>query len=221
MARRPYLDRDGGAGRAIVATLVVLGVGHVVLFAVSSQAQSNSPKSFYKKDYAIAPGAKGRDDVQLPANSFQQGGGRGGAIQPVSQSPGQSTSANAQKRRILISLYVNSADKQHLNKVIEEALTLNDEKRAFVVSIHHIGDYQNVSQDMEAELAKRKIQLLAVSELPSNVHATVSPTWIIQTQQGTHIAEGIIDIHSYLNEYGEYDPKRRNDPHFDDNVEGF
>jgi hypothetical protein len=111
-----------------------------------------------------------------------------------------------------MSVYVNSTDKEHLQNVLREVFTLADEKFSFITVLNHIGDYRNVTPEIESELAKRKIQLLAVSEPPPDLNVTASPAWIIQTQQGTNIAEGIIEIHSFFNEFGEYDPKRRNDP---------
>jgi hypothetical protein len=112
-------------------------------------------------------------------------------------------------------------DKEHFKRVIQEVLTLHDERRAFIFSLEQIGDYQNVPPEIENELAKRNIHLLASSGPPAAAGITLSPAWIIQTQKGTHIAEGIIEIHSLLNEYGEYDPKQHTDPKSKMNVEGF
>ena len=120
-----------------------------------------------------------------------------------------------------MSVYVNSADKDHFKKVIEEVLAIHDERRAFIASVDQIGNYQNVTPEIEGELAKRDIRLLASSEPPTDAGITQSPAWIIQTQQGTHLAEGIIQIHSLLNEYGEYNPLQHTDPNSKITVEGF
>ena len=208
-----YRDTAKIVLRRWICAVVVCGLfPHVV------HAQSTSPKSFYKKDYAIAPGAEGRDEVtapqdapqRKPAGSSRESGGAQG-----------STASVAKKRQIVISVYVNSADKEHLAKVLEEVYALNDGKTAFVTSLNHIGDYRNITPEMESELLQRKIPLYAVIEAPYNAQVTVSPAWIIQTKKGVHIAEGVIPIHSYFDEFGEYNPKQRNESVQTPSVEGF
>jgi hypothetical protein len=195
--------------------LVLLGSVTVV-----AHGQESGPKGFYKKDYAIAPGAPGRDDTQL-----------GKEISPQQPRPTmqQSPSSNIRnqgrgsqrKRRIVLSVYVNSVDKEHLAEVLTEVLALNDEKTAFISSFNHVGDYKNVTPEMEGELTKRGIKIVAVSEPPYAAQVTVSPAWFIQTQKGTHIAEGIVSIHSFFNEYGEYEPKRLPEQDRKNSMEGF
>ena len=98
---------------------------------------------------------------------------------------------------------------------------MHDERTAFITSVSHIGDYRNVSPEMESELAKRQIKLLAAAEPPSSARVSVSPAWIIQTKQGTHIAEGTVAIHSFFDEFGEYNPKASDDQNPKTSVEGF
>jgi ABC-type multidrug transport system ATPase subunit len=138
----------------------------------------------------------------------------------ASNSQRQATSV-AKKRGVIISVHVSSADKEHLAKVFDEVFVLNDGKTAFITSVSHIGDYKNVTPEMEGELARRNIRLLAAAEPPYAAHVTVSPAWIIQTKQGTHIVEGIIDIHSFFNEFGEYSSKQVSDKGPTTSVEGF
>ena len=197
---------------ALVVFGLVSGIAH---------AQNDAPKTFYKKDYAIAPGAEG-GEYTLPQPSAPQKKGKGTPAQESNpQAPQQKTTPAAKKRRIVMTVYVSSADKDHLSKVLEEVYAVNDERTAFIISLNHIGDYRNITPEMESELSKRHIQLLAAAEPPSAAQVTVSPTWIIQTQKGTHIAEGVIPIHLYFDEFGEYDPQRRNDSNPKTSVEGF
>ena len=189
---------------SLVALSFFTGIAH---------AQSTSPKRFYKQDYAIAPGAEGRDETQ-PSTGASFNKSAVGQPQQSARPQGSphKGAPSSRKRRVIMSVYVNSTDKEHLQNVLREVFTLADEKFSFITVLNHIGDYRNVTPEIESELAKRKIQILAVSEPPPDLNVTASPAWIIQTQQGTNIAEGIIEIHSFFNEFGEYDPKRRNDP---------
>ena len=193
----------------------------VSFHATAGYAQDNAPKNFYKKDYAVGPGAEGRDELQ-PTKEAASRKVRG---TPTKETPAQGTQHKAtptpKKRRIVVSVYVSSADKEHLTKVLEEVLALHDERTAFITSVNHIGDYRNVSPEMESEFAKRQIKLMAAAEPPSSTQVSVSPAWIIQTKQGTHIAEGTIAIHSFFDEFGEYNPKGSRDQNPKTSVEGF
>ena len=219
--REPFGNVACGIMRLCISSLTALLLGLVILSSEDASAQNKSPKGFFKKDYAEAPGAQGRDVAPPSADAFQGRRARSATNQAPPPASQQNTAPTTRKRRIIISVYVNSADKEHFMKVLDELYTIHDEKRAFVVSLVHIGDYRSVTPEVEGELAQRNINLMAASELPSVVPATSSPVWMIQTQEGVHIAEGIIDIHSFFNEYGEYDPKRRKDPSLEGAVEGF
>jgi hypothetical protein len=202
--------------RRWICAVVVCGlVPHVV------HAQSTSPKSFYKKDYAIAPGAEGRDEVPPPQDAPQRKGKGSSREGGGTQGSQGATTSVVKKRQIVVSVYVNSADKEHLAKVLEEVYALNDGKTVFVTSINHIGDYRTITPEIESELLQRKIPLYAVTEPPCNAQVTVSPAWIIQTKKGVHIAEGVIPIHSYFDEFGEFNPKQRNESVQTPSVEGF
>jgi hypothetical protein len=211
-----YHERRDPMIRRWMCALVV-----VSFHATAGYAQDNAPKNFYKKDYAVAPGAEGRDEPQ-PTKEAAANKVRG---TPTKETPAQGTQHKAtpapKKRRIVVSVYVSSADKDHLTKVLEEVLAVHDERTALVTSVNHIGDYRNVSPEMESELAKRQIKLLAAAEPPSSARVSVSPAWIIQTKQGTHIAEGTVAIHSFFDEFGEYNLKASNDQNPKTSVEGF
>ena len=210
------------SARSIAVRLILVFLfARAPLIAGSSHAQEAAPKSFFKKDYASAPGAAGRDAEQR-APSVAKSGTQRSVNTDVPGHPLRTRgSPHSHKRKISMSVYVNSVDKEHFTRVIQEVLALHDEKRAFIFSLEQIGDYQNVTPEIENELARRNIHRLASSGPPLASGITQSPAWIIQTQQGTHIAEGIIEVHSLLNEYGEYDPKQHTDPNSKMNVEGF
>ncbi len=202
--------------RKLMCALVVFGFAQGL-----AHAQNDAPKTFYKRDYAIAPGADGDEYPPAPHDAIRKNLRSNSVKKATPQAPQHKTTPGAKKRRIVMTVYVSSADKEHLSKVLQEVYAVNDQRTAFIVSLNHIGDYGNVTPEMESELSKRKIQLLAAAEPPSAAQVAVSPTWIIQTQKGTHIAEGVIPIHSYFDEFGEYDPQRRTDANPKASVEGF
>ena len=182
-------------------------------------AQDSAPRNFFKKDYAIAPGAEGRANTPVAKDSMRKGAGSPQQVSGLS-SPSRTTTG-AKKRGTVISVHVSSADREHLAKVVDEVLALYDGKTAFITSVNHIGDYKNVTPEMEGELARRNIKLIAAAETPYTAHVTVSPAWIIKTKEGTHIAEGIVEIHSFFNEFGEYSSKQVRDKGPITSVEGF
>ena len=204
------------ACRSLAALVLLLAFG-----ALSVCAQEHAPKSFYKKDYASAPGAEGRDEpIETPERKPTQIAKSSAAASATTPSPKEKAPESI-KRRVVISVYVNSQDREHLQKVLAEVYHLHDEKRAVVDSVEHIGNYASISPDVEDELKRRSINLRA-STLPSlDANLTTSPAWVIMTPKGVHIAEGIITISSLFNEYGEYDPKKDANAESKVNVEGF
>ena len=200
----------------LICALVACGV-----LSQLAHAQNNAPKTFYKKDYAIAPGAEGRDDAPSTKDASHRKVGNSSGQQGAPQGSQRATTSVAKKRMVVISVYVNSVDKEHLAKVLEEVYALHDEKTAFITSLNHIGDYRTITPEIESDLSKRKIRLFAAIEPPYTAQATVSPTWIIETKKGFHIAEGVIPIHAFFDEFGEYDPKRRSESNRTSSLEGF
>lgn len=194
----------------------VLVVGTSLAFS-----QEQGPTTFYKKDYAIAPGAEGRDDPPPERHTSPRSNSRNSREVTERLSSPRAPSRGTNKRRILLSVYVNSKDKEHFTKVLNEVYSLHDGKRAFILNLYHIGDYTSVTPEIAAELARRKLEIQGVNVLPPDARVTMSPTWIITTPAGTHIAEGIIQLGALINEYGEYDPKKPIDPHSKNKIQGF
>jgi hypothetical protein len=200
--------------------LALVAFGLVVGASVAF-SQEQAPKTFYKKDYAIAPGAKGRDDPPPVERTSPRRSSQNRRDVTESPSSSRAPSSRAVKRRIILSVYVNSKEREHFTKVLNEVYRLHDEKRAFILNLYHIGDYTSVTPDITAELARRKLEIQGLSVPPPDAHVTMSPAWIITTREGTHIAEGIIQLGGLINEYGEYDPKKPIDPHSKNKVEEF
>jgi len=206
--------------------LIILLVIASCFRASCTAAQENAPKTFYKKDYASAPGAKGRDEVpgqnRRPLGGIASGRGDGGQslTNPDSLATGGGSAVKG-KRRVVISVFVNSKDRDHLQKVLNEVFRIHDEKWAFIHSVEHIGDYTSITPELEGELARRKILLRATTMPSADVTLTTSPAWIITTSEGSHIAQGIIDVHSFMNEFGDYEPKTYRKQNSKNKVEEF
>ena len=49
--------------------------------------------------------------------------------------------------------------------------------------------------------------LLPVSSLTSPVAVSQSPVWLVQTETGGYVVEGVVGLDRMLNAFGEFDPK--------------
>jgi len=184
-------------------------------------AEDSAPKNFYKKDYASAPGAQGRDEAAEAPRRGSTPNSRDDVSSANATATPKAKEPKNLKRRVVMRVYVNSKDREHLQSVLNEVYRLHDERKAFVLSVEHIGDYTAITPQIEEDLKARSIELLASSQPSLDLGLTTSPAWVIQTPQGAHTAEGIIAISAFFNEYGEYDPKRSPDSESKTKIEGF
>lgn len=184
--------------------------------AVSASAQSSGPKEFYQNNYAAAPSEKGAG-VAADAGPVGQGGASG-AISGVSPRAGgsQGSAGSVQAvsgvqpkgRKLIASVYVNSADAKHLSAVLDVVSQLVDQNRIFVPVVYHMGDYRNVTPQMEAALTQRGIILIPISTLDDIERpVTLSPAWFISSKEGTHLVEGVINLAPLISPFGDFDPK--------------
>lgn len=205
----------------LIARYFIATTCFLVTTSSNSIAQEASPKTFYKRDYASAPGAAGREYERPNASLKNSKNSTGIPKQDSSSSSGKISSPERKKRRVVVSVYVNSLDKEHFRKVMEEVFSLHDSRRAFITTVQHIGDYHVVTPELTDELSKRNIMMVAVSEPPIAAKVTKSPAWIITTKDGIHITEGTLSLSSSINEYGEYDPHLGSASPDRSKVEGF
>lgn len=101
------------------------------------------------------------------------------------------------------------------------ALRIMDEKRGLVINVQHVGDYRNVSPELQAELTKRGIQLYAAGLPDESSQITTSPAWFLYTPQGERIVEGMIDIGRFIDEWGEYRAVAADEPQIIDELSKF
>ncbi len=175
----------------------------------SVRAEDQKPKDFYKHNYASAPGyegdARALERPSAPNRSV-------GAASPIAETKEVGTSRVSPPRhdakKATISVFVNSLDREHFGRVVQEVVRLHDAHRAVFAGIFHIGDYEAVTPEVEKELSKRKISIYQLTSVLPELFAEVSPTWVVSTREGRHVAEGFLEIERFFDEWGEYNPKR-------------
>lgn len=228
--------------RITVLPRYMSGVCFVALLIAprSINAEPTVSKDFYNQDYAGAPsieqgGAAPRTSVPIrrrtPIQARTQASRNNTNTtnttnttnnRTASNGPGPAALAASKKRaKFVLSLYVNSLDKQHLEQVIAVALRIMDEKRGLVIKVQHVGDYRNVSPELQAELAKRGIQLYAAGLPDESFQITTSPAWFLYSPQGVRIVEGMIDIGRFIDEWGEYRAVAADEPQIIDELSKF
>lgn len=102
-------------------------------------------------------------------------------------------------------MFVNSLNKEHLERVVDSVLSLHDRRVAFISSLQHIGDYRNLSAERERTLIDRNILVFAAtpSAIPAQVRS--SPAWIVETPKGIFVLEGFMEISAMINSFGDFD----------------
>jgi hypothetical protein len=203
-----------------------MGVLCFTCLTARSQADEKLPKQFYKRDYASAPGydetqrrvgkepprSKTRDLTSSPIPDTQGGRGATAALGTVKvRNP----------KRLAVQVFVNSLDHTHFARVVDAALHIHDRGYAVVMNLFHIGDYQAVTPAIEQALADRGISVVQVEEVPVELFAEVSPVWKVATPIGYHVAEGFIEIGSFFDEWGEFNPADGDDDEKSSNMDGF
>lgn len=204
------------------------GASLVLLLQISlCAAQSGGPKDFYGNDYAKTVGdlsTRGAQPVagaQLGNRAATKNTDGGQGLADTASLNNEAGVGKTKKRRILVSVLVNSRDKAHFGKVIEEVLKLSDTKAGFITQVSHIGDYTTVTDEVERELSRRGIAVNQTDVPPQGLSLTVSPAWQVQTKDGLHVVEGVLSLDRFIDEWGEFDPKRYQSFGDDVKAEGF
>lgn len=195
----------GGLSHHFVRGALLVAAACTLAAPLRAAAQEPAPKSFYEQDFAAAPGVvqKGEGAVARPKPHVAN---PSAPLSAPAQQPAQAPT-RGKKRRLLVSVTVNSRDKKHFDAVIQSVLKLHDSKLAFVPMVTHIGDYNSVTPEVEASLARRGIQIMESCSSPQASPPPLSPRWEILSSGGLHIAEGFLTIEPLINEWGDYDPK--------------
>jgi hypothetical protein len=200
--------------------ILLLGACAVLALPVRGEAQS-SPKEFYQKNYADKPLTAGE---QLPEYAGrekvviqQRDRSEWAAPRPTSPAVGRNSESSARSqlqdeqraRNGFLTVYVNSLDKQHFERVIENTVAIADKAQFRVSSVVHVGDYRNVSERVEQDLKGARISLVAAAVPPAYLGITRSPAWVLYTPQGIHIVEGVMQFDRFMTPMGEFSPQQQ------------
>lgn len=203
-----------------LALLVALGVGLTIGGRVTL-AEPATSREFYDHNYAATVGG-------------QQGAEKGNApharaaterepVESLDVRAGKvNGSANQGKRRRLsVSVYVNSKDSAHFNRTLDEILRLHDTKTVRITNVSHIGDYRAITDDTQRKLGARDIAVSQVDVPPKDFGITLSPAWCVQTREGIHIVEGASSITSFIDAWGDFKPRADEKVTPDEKLAGF
>lgn len=212
----------------LVSALVLLADPLMPWGQLVSAEPEKLPKKFYERNFAGAPGGVQGDEIRRrPSKRATQSSGSGdtpargsqpdaqasvvGAVQQQADSASRrATKSPTEKRQpLLISVVVNSLNREHFQRVINEAIRLHDSRIAVISSIDHIGDCRAVTPEIEAQLYRQRgIVINQIDQLPARYGVSLSPLWIVHKPEGLHLATGGMSIDSMINEFGEYDLSR-------------
>ena len=194
--------RSGTLFAPLVAILVGITSG-----AQETLAEPEANREFYDHNYAATVGGQqGPEKVKAPR---ERAATKGKAAESLSSrtSKIKGTTDQAKRRRLSISVYVNSKDLAHFNRTLDEILRLHDTKTVRITDVSHIGDYRAITDDAQKKLRARDIAVSQVDVPPKEFGITLSPAWCVQTREGIHIVEGASSITSFIDAWGDFKPR--------------
>jgi hypothetical protein len=185
----------------------------------SRAACQDSPKEFYPKGF-----------VQQPTSPKSPGSPRTQSSPPGQPSKQQEAKVIARHQQSVadesahqtprsigssthtateVSVFVNSLDPTHLNRVIAKVLSLQSRGKIHFGAIMHMGNSQNISSQQEKALESQGIMLMGIFELPANLPITRSPAWVVTEvgpngEQQARLVEGYFDIEQFFDQYGRF-----------------
>lgn len=193
----------------------------VVLCFESSAVAQRAPKEFFEKHYADKPHTAGeqqpeyagREKVATRAPVRSASAGPSTTTPRVGREGGKVRGLQAQEKKRaqngFLTVYVNSADKQHFERVIESTLIIAQKAQFYVASVVHIGDYRNVSEAVEQDVKGMGIALHAAGSPPPSLGISRSPAWVLYTPQGIHIVEGVVQFERFMTPMGEFSQQQQ------------
>jgi hypothetical protein len=108
-----------------------------------------------------------------------------------------------------VSVFVNSLDPAHLNRVIAKVLSLQSRGKIHFGAVMHMGNPHNVASQQEKALEAQGIMLMSIFELPTNLPITRSPAWVVtevgpNDEKHARLVEGYFDIEQFFDQYGHF-----------------
>ena len=196
----------------------------LVVFPTLKASADPEPRNFYERNFAEAPEVAQKPlagEVITGERPVPNGSNAGSAAQSeesggrsdTGSAPGATTGKDRTKRRSAIpsttlSLYVNSKDKEHLQRVLEKARDVAKREYLYFTTVYHVGDYRNVPPELQKKLAEVGVQMHPLGQVPPIFPVSQSPAWIFHSKEGYQIVEGTLDIEQFFDTAGKFrEPK--------------
>jgi hypothetical protein len=104
---------------------------------------------------------------------------------------------------LAVDLYVNSLNRAHFEKQMENLAQFVRAGRVQWVYVGHVGDERNVSEKWKKWIESINGTISALPEPPSELKVTQSPTWVMKTKQDQFVFEGFEKVSSLLSKDGD------------------
>lgn len=115
---------------------------------------------------------------------------------------GESTAKG--KQVITIGAIIDGTNKRHYEQCIQSLFKLSDKFEFDLDKIYITSLLNNIDKESILSLLVRGATVSPVPAPPEEYNVTASPTWIVQTEDGQVVLEGIVDLGRYFNSRGEF-----------------
>jgi hypothetical protein len=114
------------------------------------------------------------------------------------------------QEKIQALVYVNSANKEHFDRVVAKVLAVQKQRKIHIYALMHLGDYRNVDPKQQQDLTNAGIVVTSLTQLPEKLPATQSPVWGLmtpesRTQQLAYVIEGYMEPELFFNQAGQFE----------------
>ncbi|MGI6524368.1 MAG: hypothetical protein ACOX2O_03615 [Bdellovibrionota bacterium] len=116
----------------------------------------------------------------------------------------ESISEQHGKKIINIGAAINGVDQDHLKREIQKLIEAVDKHDLDAGEIFLITQNYAAASDIALPLVVRGGIVTFPAQVPAEYNATISPTWILQTEEGKIVLEGVDDLNRYINKKGEF-----------------
>lgn len=104
-----------------------------------------------------------------------------------------------------VAAIISSAETPHFEKSIKQLIDLVDKKQVKLATIKTIGDFNLVMNNpLLPALVARGGMIAFLDEVPEGYPVTLSPTYIVNTEEGQILLEAVGEIGKYFNQNGDF-----------------
>lgn len=198
------------AKRALLSGIML--ISFIFLAAIPTVAQESNYE-FYKHDYAKNP----LEDSKSSAGKQTPKADPNSASQPLVEgvTPGSNIIPGIEpsgKAIVSISLIVSNLDFKSLKTSLEALLRIYNEKSVRTSTLYLLGlpseHYPEELRTMFSRLSMLGAKQSLSEEPPANFKVNTVPSWIVTTNEGDVVLEGLSSPERFINSKGEFiDPK--------------